>query len=94
MKNWRENKVYSIEEKDFIDENYEKHKEVEGLKFSEELKEMIAFESDNEVFKMFSVEKRLIVSLKRSHRSMRIILFLDTECKSLSVEVAGYAFEK
>jgi len=70
-----------------------KHKEVEGLKFSEELKEMIAFESDNEVFKMFSVDKRLIVSVKRSHRSMRIILFI-TECKSVSVEVAGYAFEK
>jgi len=61
VKEWRENKVYSIDEKDFIKGDFKKHEEVKGLEFHTDITQASIFRGGDEYFWMYSCGKKLII---------------------------------
>jgi hypothetical protein len=80
-KGWRQNKVFSIDQKSFLDGKYEDHVEVPELKFPSEIE---AEGSGN--FYLFSHGDRLIHRNYQEFNGKTHTRFFDTKGKSVSLQ--------
>jgi len=86
VKEWRENKVYSIDEKDFIKGDFKKHEEVKGLSFHTDITQASIFRGGDEYFWMYSCGKKLIIRNQQEDEDKENLRYFDSEGRSVCLE--------